>query len=701
VLVALLALGGAAALGLAQEKSEEPDSRFSRLMRDLEAARKDPARAEYHRRIARAEETWRNTGLEQAKQILDDCAPEMRGWEWHYLRRLFESGARALPGRRCVALSPDGKRVAAADGPSVKVWDLKTGQAQLAFNGHSREVLAVAFSRDGKRLVSAGADQSAIVWDAATGKPVVTLRGHKGSIGRLAINPGGTRVATASDDGSAKVWGLATGKEVVTFSGHRRPVVGIAFSHDGGRVATADGDGVKVWDAESGQVAYSVEGRQQAVAFSPDGGSLAVGGRGDTVQVLEARTGKQRYTIGRFSEAVCCLAFTPDGKGLVAGFAVEAGRPAGRIRLWDASDGVELLAERDDQGPITDVAFGPDATLLGTAGPGRTVRVWNFAREGDATTFQRRMNRINDLSVSPDGKWIAATPAVYLNKGFDKIGLRMWEAGTGKEVLLEKPRNPYWVGPVTFSPDSARIAFGNGEKVEVWDIGAQKKMVGVGFTWGDHVSCLAFSADGKRIAAGTSGFLELPRSPHELRIWDAGSGKQLLTLRGHDEGVFSVAFSHDGRSLATGGNESAQLWEARTGKERFSLKCANNVSAVAFSPDGQRLATAGGVYFQRPKEMTVWDVATGKALYTVSGEPFWPNSVDWSPDGRRLAVGSFSGGVKVIDTASGQVVLTLPFKYNVARVAFSPDGARLYVAGDDRQESRICYWDATPTTAKK
>jgi WD40 repeat protein/predicted Ser/Thr protein kinase len=274
-----------------------------------------------------------------------------------------------------------------------------------------------------------------------------------------------------------------------------------------------------------------------------------------------------------------------------------------------------------------------------------------------------------------------------------------WQRVSHRELLILRGDTGGVYG-VAFSPDGRRLASaGRGSErrgrsdrrrrsdatVRIWDaISGQELLTLKGHTSG--VRGVAYSPDGRRLASAGA--------DHTVRIWDATSGQQLLALKGHKGGVLDLTYSPDGRRLALAGTEkTVSIRDVATGQELLSLKGHTNwVHGVAYSPDGRRLASAG-----QDGTVRLWDAGTGRQLLTLKRHPGGVFGVAFSPDGRRLASanGELRGGaamVQVWDAASGQELLSLKgHKSRVSHVAYSPNGRLLASAGDDRT---VRLWDA-------
>jgi hypothetical protein len=197
----------------------------------------------------------------------------------------------------------------------------------------------------------------------------------------------------------------------------------------------------------------------------------------------------------------------------------------------------------------------------------------------------------------------------------------------------------------------------------------------------DQVSSVAYSPEGRRLASASA--------DGTVKVQDASTGQHLLTLQGHRDSLFSVAFSPDGRRLASASEDrTVKVWDASTGQHLLTLQGHTApVSSVAFSPDGRRIASASD-----DRTVKVWDAQTGQQLLTLQGHTDFVRSVAFSPDGRRIASGSLDNTVKVWDASSGHIPLTLQGHMSqVISVAFSPDGKRI-VSRD--QSGKVLSWDA-------
>lgn len=191
-----------------------------------------------------------------------------------------------LPGERIAVFSPDGKRLAAVvEGCRVRVWNVATGQELFTSIGHSETIQAIAYSRDGTLILSAGIDGTIKLWNAANGALAQTLAGHKTSVNALAVSSDGDCFASAGDDETIKVWSLRTNSVQSTLVGHTGPIVALSFNPNGSRLASVSRNGqLKIWNPQSQSELLNLSGWNGPVMFSPDGSRLAATAESESLE---------------------------------------------------------------------------------------------------------------------------------------------------------------------------------------------------------------------------------------------------------------------------------------------------------------------------------------------------------------------------------------------------------------------------------
>jgi WD40 repeat protein/serine/threonine protein kinase len=675
--------GGAAALWRQTESALEREQQAKKeveLARAAERTAKDDLDVALDRhRVLFAHAAWWDNAVGRADELLLECAPERRGWEWRYVYRLCHSELTALRGHAShvtsVAYSPDGRRLLTAswDG-TAKVWDAATGKAVLtlrSLRGPGRAITAAAFSPDGSRLATGTVDGAVEIWDAATGQEVLALKGHAQRVNAVAFNPDGRRLATASFDETAKVWDAATGEEIRVLRGPGREIQDVAFSPDGTRLATAARPSLaQVWDAVTGKEMLLLRGHSagvQGVAFSPDGTRVATASEDGTTKVWDAASGEEIRTLQGHAGTVFGVAFSPDGRHLATA------QENGTAKVWDVATGQETLTIRGHTLFVRSVAFSPDGRRLATASNDRTAKVWDASVDQEFLTLKGHSAGVHGVAFSPDGTRVATAS----EDGTAKV----WDAASGEEIRTFQGHAGTVFG-VAFSPDGRRLATAHQDgTAKVWDAASGEEIRALQEHAGT-VFGVGFSPDGRRLATA--------HQDGTAKVWDTATGEEVLTLDRHAGPVWSVAFSPDGSRLATaaGNDGTVKVWNAATGRAARTLKGPGNpLRGIAFSPDGTRLAAT------RLSEGTaaqVWDVATGQEM-TLKGHTVYTEAVAFSSDGKRLTTAS-PEGVRLWDAATGQETLTL--KWHAARLtsmAFSPDGRRLATASFD---GTVRIWDA-------
>ena len=405
---------------------------------------------------------WNNSNFNHFLELLAATKAHGRGmFEWDYWNRLSHLNLLTLKGHTgsvlSIAFSPDGKRiVTGSSDKTVRVWDAVTAQELLTLKGHTVAVVAVAFSPDGSRIVTGSSDKTVRVWDAVTAQELLTLKGHTVAVVAVAFSPDGSRIVTGSSDKTVRVWDAVTAQELLTLKEHTDFVTAVAFSPDGSRIVTGDNDAASLRDIATGKVLLTLKehtGYVAAVAFSPDGSRIVTGSWGKTVRVWDAVTGKILITLKEHTGSIAAVAFSPDGKRIVTS-------DDDATRVWDAVTAQELLTLKGHADSVASIAFSPDGSRIVTGNFDDTARVWDAVTAQELLTLKGHADSVAAVAFSPDGSRI-------VTGSFDDTA-RVWDAVTGK-VLLTLQGHTGGVRSVAFSPDGKRIVTGSsGGTAKVW-----------------------------------------------------------------------------------------------------------------------------------------------------------------------------------------------------------------------------------------
>ena len=418
------------------------------------------------------------------------------------------------------------------------------------------------------------------------------MEGHKDVLTPVVFSPNGKLLASGSDDTTIKLWDPVSGHELMTLTGHKDFVESLAFSPDGRFLASGSKDStVRLWEVGSLDTANSSGGTAKSpaqpitewtvfkghteginsVAFSPDGKTLASASSDHTAKLWDVVRGQEHVTLAVNTGRLFMVAFSPDGRLLAAGGDDNV------IRVWDATSRVLRKSLVGHEGRVTDLAFSPDGRQLVSGSWDKTVKIWDLNGGKERATLRGHNSIVHAIAISPDGKLIAS----------GNSNIKIWDAvsGTGKFALhVAKSNYPDTVG-LAFSPDSRALASGSSDEiVNIWDMpSGRRRPVLEGHT--GYIHTVAFSSDGKLLASADDA---------SIRLWDFASGRSLHTLRGHTAPTVSVAFSPDSRGACVGEQRhDHQTLGCGHGRHLVTLNGHTAVvEAVAFSADGKTLASA-------------------------------------------------------------------------------------------------------------
>lgn len=630
---------------------------------------------------------------------------------------------------------------------------------------------------------------------AQDGPPVVaTLKGHSELVYSVAFSPDGKYLVTGSFDNTLKLWEVATGKEIKTFAGpggHKKMVLSVSFSPDGQMVASGGADNtLKVWDVPVSTPQRSVPGGETATAVSPDGSKVAGGGKDGSVRIFNQADGKELFKLAGHQGPITGLSFNANGQVLVS-----AGTD-GTVRFWNAANGQAIAVVGAHAGPVQGVVFSPGnqgVYSVGTQGllkfwpvnPPGTKKLPDHGGDVTALALSNDGNQVitggadkvvrhsqangNQVRVLPGANAQVASVAIAANNSLIAAGtadnrLLLWNAPDGKP-LADVPAHGGPVRSLAFHPNNAQLATaGEDGLVKFWALPFAPARV---MNHPDGVLAAAVSGNGQKFVTGGADKIVRLWNPANLqverqfaghavpvgavaitananllasagsdaiRLWNPADGKEVGLLVGHVGDVGSLDFHPSGNQLVSAGSDgTVKVWQLPLVPARI-MTHPDQLTCVALSADGQRILTGGNDKVARlwnltngnkerdfggaglpltsvalsgnnalaaagsaDKNLYVWNLGDGKQLQKVA-LPAPVQAVAISPDVKIVAAGLADGSIRLIGAGDGKEVKALTgHKGAVTDLAYSPKGDVLYSAGADQA---VQVWNTNDGAAK-
>jgi WD40 repeat protein len=542
---------------------------------------------------------------------------------------------------------------------------------------HKGDVYRTQYSRNGRRVLSVGADGKALVSDAQTGRTIARF-GDGSALLTGDLSGNGHRVMTARTDGTISFWSVDTGRRLGSFQVPGLTGASLDPKDPSEVVATSSEGRITIRKLGSPKATVSprlTSNRLTHVSFSPDGSRILAIGNDQDAWILDARTGQQVHTLHGQTAKINAAVWSPDSRYVVTG------GDDGYAYLWDTATGNWIVHEQQ-QDVVTAVAFGVDRPVFAAAG-GDRIHVYSLKGK-QLAELRGDTDVINDIEFRPGRGKILVTAS---NDGT----ARVWDYA----VLTEATLRPLLgdrsgVDNAVFSPDGQFVLTGSTDgTARIWAVSTGKEL------WHEYgsVTAAAWSPNGKRIV--TYNYLK-------YHVWN-GSGRFLRLLPRRFGIASSIRFGAQGRLLATA-ESNGFVFVRRTNDwaivKEIDLPAA--ATGAAFSPDGSRLAITradgwAGIYAWRSGTQVLGLSAIGKS---GPAHPFGSvTGVDWSSDGRFVVTTGTDGFVHVWAARTGRLLATL--RRHVGRVqspSFAPHSDLVVTAGADHT-ARV--WDLAPKKPKQ
>jgi WD40 repeat protein len=601
-----------------------------------------------------------------------------RGFEWYYLSaqaRILRWQMRSPdPSLWCAAFSADGTVCATGheDG-GICLWDRTSGRMQQELAGHKLPVYALAYSRDGKYLVSGGGKKTdrrnegeLFLWDTATRNSRPLVGGHLAVVNALAFSPDGRSFAAVLADNTVKLWEAPSGtfRKTISFAvevasvafqadstilavghvdgrislcdttndhvfahwqGHQRCIWSVACSQANSLLVSGGHDHVvRLWGRDPNRLLgeYGHDSEVWGVAISPDERTVASISQDGVVKLWDVKERRERFWFMVSPGHGRCVAFSPDGQALAVG------SQDGKLGMYQVARATEATSWLGHQlGPLPRevwaVAFSPDGKTLASAGDDQRVRLWSPVSGRPLNTLLGHLSLVSCIAFSPDGQLLASG-------SFDRTAnVKLWDpaAGTETAALLEHTQP---INALAFAPGGNMLATaGRDGIVCLWNVAARNARP---IHLGCNIRSLTFSPDGRTLAlAGEDG---------NVFLWDVYDKRVRRTLPPHPQGHVAVAFSPDGKTLVSGDIQGMlRFWEADSGDVRNNVQAHTGpVNCLAFTPDGKTLASASFDH-----TVKLWQAASQRELLTLAKHADRVRWLAFSPDGARLATAGHDG----------------------------------------------------------
>jgi WD40 repeat protein/serine/threonine protein kinase len=659
---------------------------------------------EYRRQLDIADlnvayQAWYEGNVNQVEDVLARHTPaedhaDQRSFAWRYLRSMYERSQSNIIARhngavKCVAVSPDGKTVASAgqDG-RILFTDPANAAVVRSWLAHDGEVMSLAYDPAGEWLASGSADGLVKIW-SAIGEPTCLAAFSCGALVRsLAVTSDGKYVIAGTSSGKLSSWSTMGGEPRWSIPAHKQAIWDVAISPSGLLLATASADNsLQIRRTDSGELVRRIDdfwGNAFGVAFSLDELKL-VAGTADGTRVWDIESGKQLAGLDAFSQVAASIAIAQDG--LIA-----TGAYNRMITFWDDWSGHRIVDHMGNREAVTSVAFFPDGRTLVSGGEDGSVRTYD-AR--DAQRRRQRWHRLKNsewgtsVALSANGRTLVSTTiSGWPGDDAPNGELTFWDLASGTPrvthsiTMRDAPH-------VAVSPDGTIVATCGLGGLRLWDGASGQPRESL---YEEPQHCLlfvAFSRDGRWLATGGRDQPREGKAHGLVTLWYLAENPPRRIDLPINPGYWQpwiACFTSDSRHLAVGGDHTwrdcwIDVWALDEGgwqlKREKTIRTASRISSISAFPTSNELVVTAW-----DGEIVVQDIEADAARLAFRGHSRSLYSSALTADGSLVATGGYPK-ITLWDAATGDQLGALTMPTWVSNLAFTPDGNTLIWAGGD------------------
>ncbi|MDE0089237.1 MAG: WD40 repeat domain-containing protein [Candidatus Poribacteria bacterium] len=558
-----------------------------------------------------------------------------------------------------IVFSPDGTQFTVATSIGIWIYSTDSGKELSLLTGHEVEVMSAVFSPDGRTLISVDSNGESRRWNAATGEQLSILTEGNDIVKKVVLSADGTRLFTVNLDDRFRVWDLNDlNSEPILVDDTEQSVNDIEISRDAQIIAATkiphysgsdrpvENFRLQVWNTMTQRMLFKLYGEEphiNTLKFSSDGKTLVTAENNGEIKFWNVDTGANWLTIKKNKKVIRTLVFIPHKK-LLATADID-----NTIRFWDiASDEgqpsqSQVFKELKEN--ISTMIFSPDEKTLLTSTQNGTIQGWDIETGSQRFKITGHVGEILHLAISENGKILTTANFLASRWLTDDTYLQHWDISTNGMLSTDFLE---FEGVETITPDCRNVIIKDKDgKFEMLDIETKNTLFTITEIEKDALSGkFVFSLDGKTAAARGKDYV--------VHLWQIANASQISkpwkTLKGHTKWIKAMAFSPDGKMLASGENKTVHLWNLETGEILFSFAPQlNSLEDIAFSPDGKTLA--GG----SREAIYLWDTVTGKEIGVCIPERITTSmTLVFSPDSKTLVSAC---GARVLKFADHEVML--------------------------------------------